>query len=260
MMAHSDLTGLAVVAVAALLCGILMARLRQPAIVGYILAGVLLGPSLLGLVSNRDAVGVLAELGVVMLLFLIAMELSLRGFMQVWRVALRGDAAADRAQRRTHAAAVDAVRLDLGLLRPARLRHRGQLDRRRHQDAGADQHPARRCRPAHRRHPDRPGPGGRADDPDAQRHRDALCRRAADPATGAGDRLPVPAHHLSEPPQARRAAVLRTGRDPGRPQAPGRPRLLLRLGGAERLRRAVARLRRVPRRASSSATAPCARP
>lgn len=88
MMAHSDLTGLAVVAVAALLCGILMARLRQPAIVGYILAGVLLGPSLLGLVSNRDAVGVLAELGVIMLLFLVAMELSLRGFMQVWRVAL----------------------------------------------------------------------------------------------------------------------------------------------------------------------------
>ncbi|MGE5147523.1 MAG: cation:proton antiporter [Candidatus Eiseniibacteriota bacterium] len=88
MLAHSDLTGLAVVAVAALLCGILMARLRQPAIVGYILAGVLLGPSMLGLVSNRDAVGVLAELGVVMLLFLIAMELSLRGFMQVWRVAL----------------------------------------------------------------------------------------------------------------------------------------------------------------------------
>ena len=88
MIAHSDLTGLAVVAVAALLCGILMARVRQPAIVGYILAGVLLGPSMLGLVSNRDAVGVLAELGVIMLLFLVAMELSLRGFMQVWRVAL----------------------------------------------------------------------------------------------------------------------------------------------------------------------------
>lgn len=87
-MAHSDLTGLAVVAVAALLCGILMARLRQPAVVGYILAGVILGPSLLGLVSNREGVAVLAELGVIMLLFLVAMELSLRGFMQVWRVAL----------------------------------------------------------------------------------------------------------------------------------------------------------------------------
>src|SRR5690606_27047524 len=88
MLAHSDLTGLAVVAVAALLCGILMTRLRQPAIVGYILAGVLLGPSMLGLVTDRENVAVLAEMGVIMLLFLVAMELSLRGFMQVWRVAL----------------------------------------------------------------------------------------------------------------------------------------------------------------------------
>jgi len=46
-----DLTNLALVAVAALGCGILLTRLRQPAIVGYILAGVLLGPTGLGLVE-----------------------------------------------------------------------------------------------------------------------------------------------------------------------------------------------------------------
>ena len=40
-----ELTGLAVVAAAATLCGMAMARLNQPAIVGYILAGVLLGPA-----------------------------------------------------------------------------------------------------------------------------------------------------------------------------------------------------------------------
>ncbi len=83
-----NLTGLAVVALGALVCGIAMARLKQPAIVGYILAGVILGPSGFGLVENREAVSVLAELGVILLLFLVAMELSLRGFMKVWRVAL----------------------------------------------------------------------------------------------------------------------------------------------------------------------------
>jgi len=88
MEAHANLTGLAVVALAALVCGLFMARLRQPAIVGYILAGVILGPSALGLVENRENVAILAELGVIMLLFLVAMEMSLRGFMQVWRVAL----------------------------------------------------------------------------------------------------------------------------------------------------------------------------
>jgi K+:H+ antiporter len=88
MEGHANLTGLAVVALAALVCGLVMARLRQPAIVGYILAGVILGPSALGLVENRESVSILAELGVIMLLFLVAMEMSLRGFMQVWRVAL----------------------------------------------------------------------------------------------------------------------------------------------------------------------------
>ncbi len=73
-----------------MLCGILMTRLRQPAIVGYILAGILLGPSGLALVEDRDAIALLAELGVLMLLFVIGMELSLRAFKRVWRIALLG--------------------------------------------------------------------------------------------------------------------------------------------------------------------------
>jgi len=88
MINHFDLTGLAIVVVAAVLCGIVMLRLRQPAIVGYILAGILLGPSALGLVENREQITVLAELGVLMLLFLIGMELSLDAFKSVWRKAL----------------------------------------------------------------------------------------------------------------------------------------------------------------------------
>ncbi len=90
MPGHVELTGIAVVAVVALVCGILMSRLRQPAIVGYILAGVLLGPSGFALVENREQVTLLAELGVLLLLFLIGMELSLRAFARVWRVALLG--------------------------------------------------------------------------------------------------------------------------------------------------------------------------
>ena len=63
-----ELTGLAVVAAAATVCGMVMARLNQPAIVGYILAGIILGPSGLGLVEDRGQIASLAELGELMLL------------------------------------------------------------------------------------------------------------------------------------------------------------------------------------------------
>ncbi|MDP6707030.1 MAG: cation:proton antiporter [Alphaproteobacteria bacterium] len=86
----SALLDIALVVTAALLAGLLLQRLRQPAIVGYILAGAVLGPSGLELIADRETVGVLAELGVLLLLFTIGMELSLRGFRRVYRIALLG--------------------------------------------------------------------------------------------------------------------------------------------------------------------------
>jgi CPA2 family monovalent cation:H+ antiporter-2 len=85
---HPELTYAAIVALAAVLCGGLMTRLRQPAIVGYILAGVVLGPSGFELVRNRDAVATLAEFGVLMLLFVIGMKLDIIRFLEVWKTAV----------------------------------------------------------------------------------------------------------------------------------------------------------------------------
>jgi len=86
---HLDkLTSIALVTTAALLCGLLLIRLRQPAIVGYILAGIVLGPTGFEIISNTETVQILAELGVIMLLFLIGIELSLRGFKSVYKTAL----------------------------------------------------------------------------------------------------------------------------------------------------------------------------
>jgi CPA2 family monovalent cation:H+ antiporter-2 len=85
---HTDLTGIAVVGLAALLCGLVMTRLRQPAVVGYILAGILLGPTAAGLVGDAQQIRLLADLGVLMLLFMIGLELPVAAFMKVWRTAL----------------------------------------------------------------------------------------------------------------------------------------------------------------------------
>lgn len=62
---------------AALVLGALMEALRQSAVVGYLLAGTLVGPGVLGLVGSQSAVSLIAELGVALLLFSIGLEFSL---------------------------------------------------------------------------------------------------------------------------------------------------------------------------------------
>ncbi|MCF8479825.1 MAG: cation:proton antiporter [Rhodospirillum sp.] len=85
---HTDITGIAYIILIAMGCGLLFTRLRQPAIVGYILCGVLLGPSGLQLVENRGDISLMAELGVLMLLFVIGLELKVSTLMTVWKIAL----------------------------------------------------------------------------------------------------------------------------------------------------------------------------
>ena len=89
MEGHSgSITELAIVVVAALCCGLVVRYFRQPILLGYILAGAALGPSGFGFVENREQVQLLAELGVLMLLFFIGMELQLRSLKAVWRIAV----------------------------------------------------------------------------------------------------------------------------------------------------------------------------
>jgi len=85
---ENTLTELAIVVTAALVCGITLEKLKQPAVLGYILAGIFLGPSILGFIENRDTVFNLAELGVLMLLFVVGMELDLRSFIKKWPISI----------------------------------------------------------------------------------------------------------------------------------------------------------------------------
>ncbi len=65
-------------------------HLRIAPIVGYLIAGVLLGPSMLGVVSDIKLIGVLAEVGVILLLFLIGIEFSLQELFRLNRAVFVG--------------------------------------------------------------------------------------------------------------------------------------------------------------------------
>ena len=82
------LTALFVVLLAAKLGDELFKRIGQPAIVGEILAGVLIGPSVIGLVEPNEVLEVFAELGVVFLLFWVGLETRLSELREVGRTAV----------------------------------------------------------------------------------------------------------------------------------------------------------------------------
>ena len=75
---------LAIALASAKLFGFLAKRIGQPAVLGELLAGVILGTSVLGLVNSKNEVfHLLAELGVVILLFEIGLETDLRKLLKV---------------------------------------------------------------------------------------------------------------------------------------------------------------------------------
>ncbi len=82
------LRDLAIILALALGAGLATARLKQPPVVGYLVAGALAGPFLVGTVANLEAVNFLADLGVTLLMFTIGLEFNFRKFRQVGFVAL----------------------------------------------------------------------------------------------------------------------------------------------------------------------------
>jgi CPA2 family monovalent cation:H+ antiporter-2 len=74
----------------ALLFGVIAVRFGQPAILGYLIAGIVIGPFTPGFVGNARSISELADLGVVLLLFALGIEFNLRELRKVARVAVPG--------------------------------------------------------------------------------------------------------------------------------------------------------------------------
>jgi CPA2 family monovalent cation:H+ antiporter-2 len=74
----------------ALVLGSIAARIRLPALVGYLVAGVIIGPFSPGFVANVSLAHELAEIGVMLLMFGVGLHFSLKDLMEVRKIALPG--------------------------------------------------------------------------------------------------------------------------------------------------------------------------
>ncbi|MBB2182004.1 cation:proton antiporter [Lachnospiraceae bacterium MD1] len=78
---------LALIIVAAKGFGMLARKLKAPQVVGEIIAGLILGPSVLGLVDQSDFIIQMAEIGVVLLMFLAGLETNLKELLKTGPIA-----------------------------------------------------------------------------------------------------------------------------------------------------------------------------
>jgi len=74
----------------ALLLGFIAVRLRLPVLVGYILAGIVIGPHTPGFVAHAEIARELAEIGVMLLMFGVGLHFSLGDLIEVRKIALPG--------------------------------------------------------------------------------------------------------------------------------------------------------------------------
>ncbi len=83
---HNLFTELSLIIAVGAGVSMVMRLLKQPLIIGYILTGVLVGPSLLHLIEDQESIKVFSEIGIALLLFIIGLGLNIRVIKEVGRV------------------------------------------------------------------------------------------------------------------------------------------------------------------------------
>src|SRR6188472_3571976 len=74
----------------ALFMGFLAIKIKLPTLVGYLLAGVLIGPFTPGFVANAEIAAELAEIGIMLLMFGVGLHFSLDQLLETRKIALPG--------------------------------------------------------------------------------------------------------------------------------------------------------------------------
>lgn len=77
-----------VIILLASLSAIFLSKFKQLPMIGYVVAGVILGPAGLRIIENQNEIHFIAEIGVILLLFILGMELPLHSFRKSYKVAI----------------------------------------------------------------------------------------------------------------------------------------------------------------------------
>jgi len=86
----SILENIVIILALSTLVNLIFTRLRIPTVIGYLMTGVIAGPHLLGVIHNQEDIEMLAEIGVIILLFTIGMEFSLKHLLKIRRIVFVG--------------------------------------------------------------------------------------------------------------------------------------------------------------------------
>lgn len=84
------LTTIALGLSAAFICGMIAHKLKLPAIVGFLVAGIIIGPFTPGYIADAHVAEQLSEIGIVLLMFGVGLHFSIKDLMDVKRIALPG--------------------------------------------------------------------------------------------------------------------------------------------------------------------------
>lgn len=87
-MSYEIFKDLAIIIIAAKCCGLLARKLHAPMVAGEIVAGLLIGPSILGLVKQTDFIAMMAEIGVILIMFNAGLGTDLRDLIKTGPKAL----------------------------------------------------------------------------------------------------------------------------------------------------------------------------
>lgn len=89
-MALALLKNIVIIFALSTLVNFLFTKIRVPTILGYLLTGILVGPSVLGVIHSPDEIELMAEIGVVMLMFTIGIEFSLNHLLKIRKIVFLG--------------------------------------------------------------------------------------------------------------------------------------------------------------------------